>query len=94
MRHVDRLLSCGQASFTVKTQGRSSLLPKQTQSMIKYVAAAGTHTNQFLVAVLQGINTTQPLLADKGKMSKAKITEKCPKLKGPLETGLRYFVFS
>ena len=81
------------ATFTVGLQRKSSKLPKQVFEHIRWLAASGTHTNQLFLAIAQAVPTDEPLIAEQGLMSKAKILARCPKMEEKLEKGLDWFVF-
>ena len=81
------------AKFTEGLQKQSEQLPQQSEQSIRFVALACTHTNQFLLAVQQGVRCSLPVIGENGHMSKAKILEKCPRMADPLEKGLQWFVF-
>ena len=82
------------AKFTVKLQQSTNMLPQQSETSIRFLALACTHTNQFLVSVNQGIPTLHPNLAEHGHMSKSKIIGVCARMDEPLDRGLKWFVFN
>ena len=81
------------ALFTVQLQRDSSLLPTQVLEEIKLLAVACCHTNQFLVAVEQGVETDKAILAIDGRMSRSKVVAKCHSMSEAFDHGLTWFIF-
>ena len=68
-------------------------LGKVPQEEIKYGSLACSHTNQFLVAVICGVETDDEELAVDGRLSASKLSDDL-KLKDALEHGLTWLVIS
>ena len=79
------------ATFTHKLASSTTGLGIVDKSEIKYGSLACSHTNQFMVAVLCGVESEFEILTIDGKMSVSKLAND-PALKDALENGLSWRV--
>lgn len=81
------------SSFTTKLQRGTKKLGKSNPNEIEYGSLACGHSNQFLIACLDGVPTDQPTLAGPDgciSMEKVLATDKYGHMKEALEKGMRW----
>ena len=79
-------------SFTMDLQRGSSSFGKSPAGKIKYGSLSCGHTNQFLVAVLCGVESEHDEICIHGRLHKGRIIEIAPSMAEPLEKGLNWLV--
>ena len=79
-------------SFTMNLQHGSSFFGKSPAGQIKYGSLACGHTNQFLVAVLSGVECEHEEICIQGRMHKERIIEISPSMAEPLNNGMKWLV--
>ena len=82
------------AKFTCEMQNKSTKFGRSSQAEIQYGSLSCGHTNQFLVACLDGVETDEESLAINGRISTDKITAGVhgPKMNEALAKGLKWTV--
>ena len=80
------------AKFTEVLQNGSKSFGKSSPGQVRYGSLACGHTNQFLVACLDGVESKEESLTIDGRISKDKITKGNPQLPSALAEGLSWTV--
>ena len=83
------------AACTVRLQHASGKLAHQQLREITHLAISGCHTNQFLLALKEGVPCDEEeykYIAQNGRMSESKVTARDKNIRKPLKDGMRWLV--
>ena len=82
------------AAFTCAICNDDKSLATYVEEEIEIVSVACTHTNQFLAAAIDGVETIHDAIATNGKISSAKLAAANPNIAKALKDGLEWTIIS